>query len=158
MRHLTAFWDEKLLAEALSELRKHFAAMTPELEETLSGLAPKTTRYLQTEEWRAEGTIAAKGRIYCKGVIDGQFASLQLYLANAAGWVIKPDVNVVTNVIQNVQPALRPEQRKTHLIELQKAVWAECESDPQPQLPPPRRCGGAENDKKCVGEQERSHP
>ena len=66
------------------------------------------------EEGRAQRTVAAKRRIYRKGVIDGQFASLQLYLANVAGWVAK--------------------------------------------LPPPRRRGDAENDKKCVGEQERSHP
>jgi hypothetical protein len=89
---------------------------------------------------RAEGGIAAKGRIYKKGVINGEFASLQLFLVNHCGWTIRPDVSVTTNVIQNNQPQRTPEQVKAHLIELQKAVWAACEDDDpepeQPQLPP----------------------
>jgi hypothetical protein len=92
----------------------------------------------EVEAGRAEGGIAAKGRIYKKGVINGEFASLQLYLVNHCGWTIRPDVSVTTNVIQNNQPPRRtPEQVKAHLVELQKAVWAACKEAPeQPQLPP----------------------
>jgi hypothetical protein len=92
----------------------------------------------QLEEGRADGAIAAKGRIYKKGVINGEFASLQLFLVNQCGWTIRPDVSVVTSVIQNNQPQRTPEQVKAHLVELQRAVLEECrkyDSKP-PQLPP----------------------
>jgi hypothetical protein len=40
----------------------------------------------EVEAGRAEGNIAAKGRIYRKGVLNGEFASLQLFLVNQCGW------------------------------------------------------------------------
>jgi hypothetical protein len=93
------------------------------------------------EEGRADGVIAAKGRIYRKGIINGEFASLQLYLANTAGWVVKPAVSVVTNVVQQNTDTRTPEQVKAHLVDLQRAVLEECrrfdEQQPQQQKLPP---------------------
>jgi hypothetical protein len=54
----------------------------------------------EMESGLAEGVLAAKAKIYRKGVLNGEFASLQLFLVNTAGWTIRPDVSVVTNVIQ----------------------------------------------------------
>jgi hypothetical protein len=57
------------------------------------------------EEGRAQRTVAAKRRIYRKGVIDGQFASLQLYLAK--NWSVGSSsrgVSVITNVVQRRSP------------------------------------------------------
>jgi hypothetical protein len=92
----------------------------------------------EVEEGRADGAIAAKGRIYKKGVINGEFASLQLFLINRCGWTIRPDVAVVTNVIQNAAPRRTPAEVKAHLVELQRAVWEECDriEKQNRQLPP----------------------
>jgi hypothetical protein len=93
----------------------------------------------EVEAGRAEGGIAAKGRIYKTGVLNGEYASLQLYLVNQCGWTIRPDIAVVNNVIQNAAPRRTPEQVKAHLVELQLAVWDECDRIEQQnrQLPPP---------------------
>ena len=46
----------------------------------------------------------------------------------ASRWSLnKPEVSVVTNVIQNAAPRRSPEEVKAHLVELQRAVWAECD-------------------------------
>jgi hypothetical protein len=91
----------------------------------------------EVEAGRAEGAIAAKGRIYKKGVINGEFTSLALYLAHQCGWTMKPDVSVITNVVQNATPQRSPEEVKRHLVELQRAVLEECRKydDQAPQLP-----------------------
>jgi hypothetical protein len=44
---LGAYWEEKLLTAAVSELRAHFAIRSPEVEAMLEELAPKTTKYLE---------------------------------------------------------------------------------------------------------------
>jgi hypothetical protein len=89
------------------------------------------------EAGRAEGAIAAKGRVYKKGVINGEFTSLQLCLVNLCGWAIRPDISVVTNVVQNAAQQKSPEEIKAHLVMLQRAVLEECRRfDEQPQLPP----------------------
>jgi hypothetical protein len=44
---LGAYWEKLLLAEALTDLQRHFPATTPELAATLEGLAVQTSRYLE---------------------------------------------------------------------------------------------------------------
>ena len=78
----------------------------------------------------------SKGRVF-KAAMDGKYVRPGICLVNMCGWTLRPDVSVVTNVIQNAQPQRSPEEVKKHLCELQRAVLAECRRfDDQQQLPP----------------------
>ena len=81
--------------------------------------------------------MQARAKIFQKGVVNGEFASLELYLINQCGCSRKPEVQVTTNVIQNTGSSRSPEQVKAHLVELQKAVLEECRR-PELFLPPGR--------------------
>jgi hypothetical protein len=94
----------------------------------------------ELEEGKSDGQIRIRGKLF-QAAMNGSQRALEVCAVNLCGMSLsKPEVQVVTNVIQNNQPQRTPEQVKAHLIELQKAVWAACEDDDpepeQPQLPP----------------------
>jgi hypothetical protein len=93
----------------------------------------------EIEEGQSDGRVQARAKIFQKGVVNGEFASLEFYLINQCGWSRKPEVQVTTNVIQNTGSSRSPEQTKAHLVELQKAVLEECRrQSPELFLPPGR--------------------
>jgi hypothetical protein len=93
----------------------------------------------EIEEGQCDGRVQARAKIFQKGVVNGEFASLEFYLINQCGWSRKPEVQVTTNVIQNTGSSRSPEQVKAHLVELQKAVLKECRrQSPELFLPPGR--------------------
>jgi hypothetical protein len=60
--------------------------------------------------------------------MNGSQRALEVCAVNLCGMSLnKPEVFVATNVIQNAAPQRSPEQVKAHLVELQRAVWAECD-------------------------------
>jgi hypothetical protein len=54
--------------------------------------------------------------------MDGNMRALELCLVNMCGWTLRPDISVVTNVVQNAPPQKSPEEVKAHLVMLQRAV------------------------------------
>ena len=94
---------------------------------------------LEIEEGQSDGRVRARAKIFQKGVVNGEFACLELYLINQCGWSRRPQVQVTTNVIQNSGDPRTPEEVKGHLVELQKAVLEECRrQSPELFLPPGR--------------------
>ena len=78
----------------------------------------------QLIEGRTEGQVRALGKIYHKGVINGEYKSLELYALNVCHWSTRPQVAVVTNVVQTAIPQ-SPQEIKARLVELQKVITAE---------------------------------
>jgi hypothetical protein len=91
----------------------------------------------EIDEGKSQAEIRLKGKVF-KEAMEGNMRALELCLINHCGWTIRPDVAVVTNVIQNPAPRRTPEQVKAHLVELQRAVWEECDriEKQNRQLPP----------------------
>ena len=91
----------------------------------------------ELEEGRSDGQIRIRGKLF-QAAMNGSQRALEVCAVNLCGMSLnKPDVQVVTNVIQNnQQPERSPEQVKRHLVELQRAVLEECRRFDQPQLPP----------------------
>jgi hypothetical protein len=80
----------------------------------------------EIEEGQSDGRVQARAKIFQKGVVNGEFASLEFYLINQCGWSRKPET--VVNVTQHaglLVDTRSPEQIKAHLVELQKAVLEE---------------------------------
>jgi hypothetical protein len=57
----------------------------------------------EIDDGKSEAEIRLKGKVF-KAAMDGNMRALGLCLINQCGWTLKPDVSVVTNVIQNAQP------------------------------------------------------
>jgi hypothetical protein len=64
----------------------------------------------EIEEGQSDGRVQARAKIFQKGVVNGEFASLEFYLINQCGWSRKPEVQATTNVIQNTGNPRSPEQ------------------------------------------------
>jgi hypothetical protein len=91
----------------------------------------------ELEEGRSDGHIRLKGKAF-KAAMDGNMRALELCLVNQCGWTLRPDISVVTNVVQNnQQPQKSPEEVKAHLVMLQRAVLEECRKYDEPQQLPP---------------------
>jgi hypothetical protein len=75
----------------------------------------------ELQEGRSSGQLRALGRVYQKGVVDGETRSLELFLINQCGWSGKPQINV--NVAQF--NGLPPQELRAHLSELHEAIRAE---------------------------------
>lgn len=74
------------------------------------------------QEGRASGIFRAKGVLF-RRAMDGSVSALQFYLANMAGWQLRP--LAVVNVAQNcLIPIQTPETQKALLAELHAAVLA----------------------------------
>jgi hypothetical protein len=81
----------------------------------------------ELDEGRSDGQLRIRGKLFQRAM-DGSQRALEVCAVNLCGWSLnKPEVCVTTNVIQNAAPQRSPEQVKAHLVELQRAVWAECE-------------------------------
>jgi len=81
----------------------------------------------EIEEGQSDGRTRAKAKIFQKGIVNGEFASLELYLINQCGWSRKPEVSVVTNVMQNngrFDPR-NPQEVKAQLLEAHKYILSE---------------------------------
>lgn len=78
----------------------------------------------QVHVGRAQGILRVKGVVYRKA-LDGNMTAAQFYLANMAGWVLKPEVSVVTNVTQHAAAAgelvITPERQEA-LYKTMKAL------------------------------------
>jgi hypothetical protein len=72
-------------------------------------------------EGRSNGQVRALGRVYQKGVVNGETRSLELYLVNQCGWKLRPEVTV--NVLQT--GGLPPEEVRSNLLALREAVRSE---------------------------------
>jgi hypothetical protein len=111
------------------EVRKCAAlgATIPEIAQFVGcGHATIERRFMkEVHAGRSEGTLRAKGRIYQKGVVNGEYKSLELYLANTADWTVRPPVSVVTNVTQNAGLFHTPPELKDHLVTLRNAIEEE---------------------------------
>jgi hypothetical protein len=81
----------------------------------------------ELDEGRSDGQVRIRGKLF-QAAMNGSQRALEVCAVNLCGWSLnKPEVSVTTNVIQNAAPQRSPEQVKAHLVELQRAVWAECE-------------------------------
>jgi hypothetical protein len=74
----------------------------------------------EIEEGRSHGRIRALGRVYQKGVVEGQMRALELYLINQCGWTLRPEtiVNVTENVRMPVDTRTPPSRSKP--------TWSSC--------------------------------
>jgi hypothetical protein len=109
-------------------------ATIPEIAQFVGcGHATIERRFMkEVQSGRSEGTLRAKGRIYQKGVVNGEYKSLELYLANTAGWTGRPPVSVTTNVIQSGGPIHTPAEVKAHLLQCHRWVQEEAARTPLP--------------------------
>jgi hypothetical protein len=92
----------------------------------------------ELEEGRSDGQIRIRGKLF-QAAMNGSQRALEVCAVNLCGMSLnKPDVQVVTNVIQNAAPQRSPEEVKAHLVMLQRAVLEECRKfdNQPPQLPP----------------------
>ena len=81
----------------------------------------------ELEEGRSDGQIRIRGKLF-QATMNGGQRALEVCAVNLCGWSLnRPEVSVVTNVIQNNQPQRSEAEVKAHLVELQRAVWAECD-------------------------------
>jgi hypothetical protein len=81
----------------------------------------------ELDEGRSDGQVRIRGELF-QAAMNGSQRALEVCAVNLCGWSLnKPEVSVVTNVIQNAAPRRSPEEVKAHLVELQRAVWAECD-------------------------------
>jgi hypothetical protein len=88
----------------------------------------------EIDDGKSTAEIRLKGKVF-QAAMEGNMRAPELCLVNHCGWTIRPDVAVVTNVIQNNQPQKSPEEVKRHLVELQRAVLEECRRCNPPPLP-----------------------
>jgi hypothetical protein len=97
----------------------------------------------QLDEGKSDGQIRVRGKLF-QAAMNGSQRALEVCAVNLCGWSLnKPEVSFTTNVIQTGAPARRSEaEMKAHLVELQRAVWAEArlleneQNQQQQQLPP----------------------
>src|SRR6516164_4551431 len=69
------------------------------------------------EEGRSSGKLRALGRVFQKGVLNGETRSLELYLINQYGWADRAGPQTIVNVQQNAAGSIHiPEQVKAHLM------------------------------------------
>jgi hypothetical protein len=79
----------------------------------------------EIEEGKSDGQIRIRGKLF-QAAMNGSQRALEVCAVNLCGWSLnRPEVSVVTNVIQNNALRRTPEQVKAHLVELQRAVLAE---------------------------------
>jgi hypothetical protein len=91
----------------------------------------------EIDEGRSGGQVRIRGKLF-QTAMNGSQRALEVFAANLCGWSLnKPEVQAVTNLIQNAQPQRSPEEVKRHLCEPQRAVLEECRRFDQEQLPPP---------------------
>jgi hypothetical protein len=77
----------------------------------------------EIEEGQSDGRVQARAKIFQKGVVNGEFACLELYLINQCGCSRKPEVQVTTNVIQNTGSSRSPEQIKRTWSNCRRRSW-----------------------------------
>jgi hypothetical protein len=81
----------------------------------------------EIDEGKSAGQIRIRGKLF-QAAMNGSQRALEVCAVNLCGMSLsKPEVQVVTNVIQNSQPQRSEVEVKAHLVELQRAVWAECD-------------------------------
>jgi hypothetical protein len=79
----------------------------------------------EIDQGKSAGQIRIRGKLF-QAAMNGSQRALEVCAVNLCGMSLsKPDVQVVTNVIQNNALRRTPEQVKAHLVELQRAVLAE---------------------------------
>ena len=79
----------------------------------------------ELEAGLAEGGLAAKAKMYKKGVINGEQRALEKYLEHVHGWRDGQAPQNIVNVVNNPGPRRSEAETKAHLVELQKAVLSE---------------------------------
>jgi hypothetical protein len=105
----------------------------------------KRFRY-ELDEGRSDGQVRIRGKLF-QAAMNGSQRALEVCAVNLCGMSLnKPET--VVNLVQNVGRPVdtrTPEQVKAHLVELQRAVWAECErlenEEKSQSLPPPPASG-----------------
>ena len=81
----------------------------------------------ELDQGRSDGQLRIRSKLF-EAAMNVSQRALEVCAVNLCGWSLnKPEVSVVTNVIQNAAPRRSPEEVKAHLVELQRAVWAECD-------------------------------
>jgi hypothetical protein len=79
----------------------------------------------QLDEDRSGGQIRVRGKLF-QAAMNGSQRTLEVCAVNLCGWSLnKPEVSITTNVIQTAAPRRSEAETKAHLVELQRAVWAE---------------------------------
>jgi hypothetical protein len=81
----------------------------------------------ELDEGKSAGQIRIRGKLF-QAAMNGSQRALEVCAVNLCGMSLnKPEVQVVTSVIQNAAPQRSEAEVKAHLVELQRAVWAECD-------------------------------